>query len=118
MNGRNLGAIVAGVLFLASGYVVKMGQEADLMSVRILGVCIAVGVIVCVHKGYNPFRKVWIGPTYEEMAREAQELEDMLWNREDRHNRNLTAKEYDRSVKRERKLRKMMTEYRELNSSR
>lgn len=118
MNGRNLGAVVAGVLFLASGYVVKLGQEADLMTVRILGLCLAVVVIVCVHKGYNPFQRAWVGPTYEEMAREAQELEDMLWNREDSNNTNLTAKEYDRSVKRERKLRKMMSEYRELNGSR
>ena len=113
MNGRTLGAFIAAALFLIAGYVVKTGQEADAPLLHILGVSIAIGVVVCVHKGYNPFRQLWIGPTREEMDREAMELEDTLWNGEADHR--LTIKERDRLMKRERKVRKMRAEYRRLN---
>ncbi|UYG09591.1 hypothetical protein [Halomonas sp. M4R1S46] len=115
MNGRTLGAFFAAALFLAAGYVVKAGQGADSTLLHLLGVGIAIGVIVCVHRGYNPFRKLWIGPTHEEMRREAQELEDTLWNGES--DTQLTAKERDRLMKRERKVRRMLAEYRRLNDT-
>lgn len=91
----------------------KAGQEADSTLFHLLGVAIAVGVVVCVHRGYNPFRRLWVGPTYEEMRREAQELEDALWN--DGRDTDLTVKDRDRLMKREQKVRRMMAEYRKLN---
>ncbi|SHL15052.1 hypothetical protein [Halomonas caseinilytica] len=113
MNGRTLGAFIAAALFLAAGYVVKAGQGADSTLLHLLGVGIGVVVIICVFKQYNPFRKLWIGPTYEQMRREAQELEDTLWNGE--NDAHLTTKDRNRLMKREQKVRRMMAEYRKLN---
>ncbi|RXE48375.1 hypothetical protein [Chromohalobacter israelensis] len=113
MNGRTLGAFAAAALFLIAGYVVKAGQRGDSTLLHLLGIGIAIGVIICVHRGYNPFRKMWFGPTLEAMRREAQELEETLWNGES--DTQLTVKERDRLMKREKKVRKMMSDYRQLN---
>lgn len=115
MNGRNLGALLAGGVFLVAGVVAQSGHESGSTAMFALGAVLGSAVIVAVFKGWNPLRNLWIGPTLESMQKEYRDLDAMLWESSDGRGDHLSSKEWWKLEKRREKLKRMLSEYGQLN---